>query len=250
MDKPTPFHPVKAGPLSAQRGEERLRTPSRRMVQVQEAERASIARDLHDTITQPLIGVLFRSQALVILLAAQPGPAKHEAARLRTLLAQTATAVERISRHLRPSILDQFGLFAVLRATCTEFEARSGVVAELTGAPLFTPLPHDIELALYRILQEALNNVEKHARARHVSVVLGQPDNFIQLAIKDDGIGFDAGHQSATRNERSFHGIEGMRIRAAYAGGTFTVKSSHHTGTEITVRIPRPPITMAVDTAA
>src|SRR5439155_8185185 len=135
--------------------------------------------------------VLVRSQALADKLPARDGPSKREAMNLREMLGKTAEEVERISRHLRPSVLDELGLVAVLRDTSTEFAERTGVSVKLACVQLTPRLPADIELTLYRILQEALKNVEQHARARHVTVRLRQQGAFIQLAVNDDGIGFD-----------------------------------------------------------
>ena len=158
----------------ARRTEELLRALTHRVVQVQEAERGRVALELHDNITQLLCAMLFRSQALADKLSARDGPAKSEAMKLREMLGQTAEEVERISRNLRPSVLDQLGLVAVLRDTSTEFAERTGVSVKLACVELTARLPADTELALYRILQEALKNVEKHARARHVTVRLTQ----------------------------------------------------------------------------
>ncbi len=107
------------------------------------------------------------------------------------MLGQTAEEVERISRNLRPSVLDHLGLVAVLRDTSKEFAKRTGVSVKLACVQLTARLPADTELTLYRILQEALKNVEKHARARQVTVCLTKQGAFVQLTIHDDGIGFD-----------------------------------------------------------
>jgi two-component system, NarL family, sensor kinase len=229
----------------SQRTEELLRALTHRVVQVQEAERARVALELHDNITQPLIAVLFRSQALADRIPAWDRPLKGEALQLRALLGQTAEEVERISRHLRPGVLDQLGLVAVLRSAGTDFADRTGVAVKLACAPLTGPLSADTELALYRILQEALKNVEQHARARHVSVALTERDGFVQLAIKDDGVGFDAPHHAARRKGKGVLGLLAMRERAAYVGGALTVKSGHRAGTEIEVRIPLVNVTPA-----
>jgi PAS domain S-box-containing protein len=224
----------------ARRNEEMLRALTHRVVQVQEAERGRVALELHDHITQPLCAVLFRSQALADSLSAHDGPAKREAMKLREMLGQTAEEVERISRNLRPGVLDQLGLVAVLRTTSTEFADRTGVSVKLACRQLTARLPAAAELALYRILQEALKNVEQHARARHVTVSLTQPGAFVQLAINDDGIGFDPDHHPARRKGKGVLGLLGMRERAAYVGGTLTVKSVRGAGTEIEVRLPLP----------
>ena len=223
------------------RNEQRLRALSQRLVQSQEAERGLVALELHDHITQLLCAILVRSQALADRLSSHDGPVKQEATRLREMLGEAAMHVERISHNLRPSILDELGLVAVLRDTTTEFAQRTGVSLKLACVPLATRLPVGTELALYRILQEALTNVEKHARARHVAVRLKQTGAFVQLVVNDDGIGFDLNGQLANGNGEGGLGLLSMRERAAHVGGNLKVKSARRTGTEIMVRIPLPP---------
>ena len=222
----------------ARRNEERLRSLTHRVVQVQEAERASVALELHDNITQLLCGILVRSQTLADKLSPRDGSSKKEAIKLRELLGETAEEVERISRNLRPGVLEQLGLVAVLRAAGTEFAERTGVPIKLDCVELAARLPADTELTLYRIFQEALKNAGQHARARLVTVQLTKPGNFIQLAIKDDGIGFDPDHRPAGRKEKRGLGLLGMRERAMYVGGDIKVKSLRRGGTEIVVQIP------------
>jgi PAS domain S-box-containing protein len=222
----------------ARRTEELLRAHAHRVVQVQEAERGSVALELHDHITQLLIALLFRSQTLADKLTARDRPAKREAVKLCALLGQAAAEVERISRNLRSSILDQLGLEAVVHSTCTEFAARTRVAVTQTGSPITAALPADTELALYRILQEALKNVEQHARARRVTVTLRQAGAFVHLIVNDDGVGFDAIHHAARRKGKGVLGLLSMRERAGYVGGTLTVKSGTRAGTEIEARIP------------
>ncbi|MCI0534390.1 MAG: histidine kinase [Verrucomicrobiales bacterium] len=224
----------------ARRNEEMLRALSHRLVQAQEAERGRVALELHDHITQLLCAILVRCQALADKLSARDGPSKGEAIRLREMLGQTAEEVERISRNLRPSVLDELGLVAVLRDTSTEFAERTGVSLKLACVRLTARLPADTELTLYRILQEALKNVEKHAHAHHVTVCLRQQGAFVQLVINDDGIGFDLDRHSGRRKGKGGLGLLSMRERAAYVGGTLKVKSVRRAGTEIEVRIPRP----------
>lgn len=222
----------------ARRTEELLRAHAHRVVQVQEAERGSVALELHDHITQLLIALLFRSQTLADKLTARDRPAKREAVKLCALLGQAAAEVERISRNLRSSILDQLGLEAVVHSTCTEFAARTRVAVTQTGSPITAALPADTELALYRILQEALKNVEQHARARRVTVTLRQAGAFVHLIVNDDGVGFDAIHHAARRKGKGVLGLLSMRERAGYVGGTLTVKSGTRAGTEIEAHIP------------
>jgi PAS domain S-box-containing protein len=225
----------------SRRNEEMLRTLTHRVVQAQEVERGRVALELHDTITQPLCAILLRCQALADKLPAGDAPAKGEAMKLREVLGQTAEEVERISRDLRPSVLEHLGLVEVLRGTSTEFAKRTGVSLKLSCVELTTRLPADIELTLYRILQEALKNVGKHARARHVTVHLTKPGDAVQLTIKDDGVGFYPDHHPARRKEKSGLGLLSMRERASYVGGALKVKSVRRGGTEIEIRLPLPP---------
>lgn len=225
----------------ARRSEEMLRALSHRVVQAQEAERGRVALELHDNITQPLCAVLVRSQALAEKLPERDGPSKKEAIALREMLGATADEVERISRNLRPSVLDELGLIAVLRATSTEFSERTSVPVELACMRVSPRLHADTELTLYRILQEALSNVEKHAQARHVSVSLKKKRAFVQLVINDDGIGFDPAAQYAGRNGNGGLGLLGMYERARHVGGTIEVRSTGRAGTEIEVRLPLSP---------
>jgi signal transduction histidine kinase len=208
------------------------------VVQAQEAERGRVALELHDNITQLLCAILVRSQALADKLSAHDGPSKREALKLREMLGRTAEEVERISRNLRPSVLDELGLVAVLRDTGTEFAERTGVSLKLACVQLIARLPADTELTLYRILQEALKNVEKHARARHVRVHLTHRGAFVQLAINDDGIGFDPDHHAAKRKGKGGLGLLSMRERATYVGGDLNVKSAQGKGTTILAQVP------------
>jgi two-component system, NarL family, sensor kinase len=225
----------------ARRNEENLRVLTHRVVQVQEIERERVALELHDTITQMLCGVLVRSQVLVNKLPLRNKPAKAEARRLHALIGQTVEEVERISHNLRPSVLDHLGLVAGLHDTSKEFAARTGVPVKMVCVQLNPRLAADTELALYRILQESLKNVEKHSRARHVTVDLTKERDIVQMAVHDDGIGFDPEHQPARRNGKGGFGLLGMRERAIAVGGTLKVESKRRAGTEIEVRIPLPP---------
>jgi signal transduction histidine kinase len=222
----------------ARRTEVLLRALAQRVVQGQEAERGRVAVDLHDHITQLLCAILFRSQALVAELSASGGPSMREAMKLREMLGSTASEVERISHNLRPSVLDQLGLEAGLRAVTTDFADRTGVVVKLLCAKLNVRPPAEAELALFRILQEALRNVQTHARASHVTVALSQQGDFVRLRVSDDGVGFDPGNLSLPRKGRGGLGLLGMRERASYVGGTLEIVSARRKGTEIEVNIP------------
>jgi len=221
------------------KSEEELRTLAHWAMQVQEIESAELSLALHDNITQLLCAIQVRTQALSNKLPARVGPAKREFVKLGEMLGDAAAEVERISRDLRPGALDILGLVAVLRASGAEFAKHTGVSVTLDCAPLTAQLSAEVELALYRILQAALNNVAQHARARHVTVCLEQTAGFIQLAIKDDGVGFEPG-SPLDGKETSGLGLLRIRERAAYVGGVLEVKSARNAGTQIEVRISLP----------
>ena len=222
----------------ARRTEKAMRALMHRVVQVQEAERRSVALELHDHVTQVLCAVLFSSQALVDKLSAAGRPERKAAIKLRELAGETACEVERITHNLRPGVLEDLGLVAAMRAAGAEFAGRTGVSAKLDGVQSPVRLPPATELALYRIFQEALKNVGKHARARRVAMSLTRQGDFIRLLINDDGIGFNAEHRPGRRKEGGGLGLLGMRERAVDAGGILKIKSARGSGTEIEVRVP------------
>ena len=235
--KSAPIGMVVADMTQARRSEELLQTLTQCMVQAQEAERGRIARELHDNVTQLLCATRVCCQVLAGQLSPRDGPSEREARSLSQMLGKTAVETERISRNLRPSVLAELGLAAVLTDTGAAFADRTGVSLNLACVRLTGRLPASTELALYRIFQEALSNVEKHAHARHVAVRLKRQRAFVKLVIKDDGIGFDPAHP-ASATAREGLGLVSMRERAAYVGGTLKVKSLHRAGTEIEVHIP------------
>jgi PAS domain S-box-containing protein len=219
------------------RTEAQLRALARRVVEVQEAERERVALELHDNITQLLCAIVFRSQALAGKLPARNGSSKRDAMKLHEMLVKTADEVQRISSNLGPRLLEHLGLLAVIRDASAEFANRTGVLVKMNCNQIPGRLPADIELTLYRILQEALRNVERHAHARHVTVRLKRQDALVQLVVNDDGIGFDVDHGNMRMGTRGL-GLLGMRERASYVGGSVRIKSLFRAGTEVDLRIP------------
>lgn len=217
-----------------------LRALTHRVVEALETERGRVALELHDRITQHLCAVLFRCEALEGKLPPHDRQAQAEARKLRDMVGKTAEEVERISRDLRPGVLDQLGLTAVLRTTSTEFAHRTGITVKLVCPPQMARLPADIELALYRILQESLRNVARHASARHVTVRLRQGNAFVQMVISDDGIGFDPHRHATGRKGSNGLGLLSISERASYVDGAFKIRSVPGAGTGIAVTVPLP----------
>ena len=223
---------------AARHSELELRALTHRLLRAQEGERRRVALELHDNITQLLCAVQFRSQALAESLGEGNEPGRQEAEKLRDMLGHTVREVERIAHNLRPSVLEQLGLSAALREACKEFSDRTGLNVKLSCEQLTARLGLDAELAIYRILQVALRNVEQHARASFVTVSLTQQGEFVQLVVFDNGIGFDAfGLMKKPAKKKGF-GLLSIRERAAHLGGSLKLTAAHQAGTEVHVTIP------------
>jgi len=215
----------------------RLRQLSHRLRSVEEAERRAIARELHDRIGQDLstLGLLLAS------LGARLPPASRDAVErplndIQGLLKSMVANVRDVMAELRPPVLDDYGLLAALRQLATEFTRRTGIAADVDGVDLQPRLPSVVETAMFRISQETLNNVAKHARAKHVAISLHAAVNRIVLEIGDDGVGFDA--RQAPPDQRHW-GLGTMRERAEEAGIAFMLESTPGTGTRVVLEVER-----------
>ena len=234
---------LEAANVALRTSEEQLRTLANWAVQAQENERAGLALTLHDNITQLLCAIQVSTHTLLNQLPPSGDLANREATRLREMVGNAAEEVESISRGLRPGVLGELGLGAVMETTTSEFQQRTGVSVKLSCVPLPERLPADTELTLYRILQEALKNIEQHSHARHVMVRLTKPHAIVQLVVQDDGVGIDPGYHPTRLKGNVGLGLLYMRERAIYSGGTLRVTSSCRahlgkTGTIVIVRIP------------
>ena len=219
--------------------EESLRELPRLIREAQETERRRVARDLHDSVNQILSSVKFRIQSVEEKLLDHDEAAWKEATKAKSLLEKAMQEVRRISRNLRPSELDDLGLAAALRSLCGEFSERTGVVIELATARLPQNVPGEIELNLYRIIQEALNNIEKHSRATDVTLRLAREGSFLRATIRDNGRGFDpllTHHRAGKKNHGM--GLVDIKERAAFVGGHCAVQSVPGRGTELAIAIP------------
>ena len=205
----------------------------------QEEERERISRELHDDICQRLSGMKFR----VEVLAGNAEPANKRMVRgLRDInqeLDRAITEVQRISSNLRPSVLDDFGLVTALRMLCKEFQKLHAVRTSCREAHAPPgPVDSNIEIALYRIAQEALSNTAKHSNAGNATVHLERQESSIQLTVSDDGTGFEETDAARARGEGHGMGLMSMRERSELLGGTFRIESASGKGTTVTVTLP------------
>jgi two-component system sensor histidine kinase UhpB len=207
---------------------ERARTATA-VLQAQEGERARLARDLHDEANQALTGVLLRLEATA---QHAPAPLRDELRETQAVATRAMGELVRLARELRPSALDDLGLGAALRTQVAEFGRRAGVNASLAlPSEGVEDLAPDEQLVVYRIVQEGLSNVARHAGARSVRVEVERESGGTLVRVADDGGGFRAGRHAPGL------GLTGMRERAVLAGGRLDVDSAPGAGTTIELRL-------------
>jgi signal transduction histidine kinase len=217
--------------LAVDLSERIARDSLRRVVEGQELERRRLARELHDETGQALTSILLGLKALE---ERSKDPASRAATEeLRELVVSTLQDVRRLAVELRPSALDDFGLVAALERLAESFAEQTGISVDFQTALADERLPEEVETALYRIVQESLTNVVKHAQARRVSILLARKDGAVKAVVEDDGQGFDPAEQTDDG-----YGLMGMRERLALLGGRLEVESGHDGGTTIAAEVP------------
>lgn len=205
----------------------------RTTIQAQEEERRRVATEIHDGVTQYLVSIWYRVHACERLLLRDPEAAGAELAATKELIDEALAEARGAILDLRPATLDDLGLAPSLEALVAR-AFRDGDVNTFVDATPLELVPH-VEVALYRIAQEALNNVKRHADARTVRVVLSGAGDQVVLVIADDGVGFDA--QAPSASDLSF-GLTGIRERVRLLGGALTVESRPGGGTTLRVEVP------------
>lgn len=217
---------------------QRLHQLPRQILQAQEAERHRLARDLHDEAAQALTSLLVHLRLLE--RAHSPEEAQKRVQELRVLTAQALEEVRRVALDLRPTILDDLGLGPALAWRVDELKKVDGMHATIKVEGLTERLPREVELVFYRVGQEALSNVARHAEAHHVSVNLQLNDGQLQLAIQDDGQGFavaSIGNGDDPIDRHGF-GLVGMRERLAMLNGDLLIDTAPGRGTRIVASAP------------
>ena len=214
-----------------------LRHLSARLLDIQEDERRRLSRELHDEIGQTLTALRIE---ISHAQAAWRNGAPSVSARLeqaRALAEKTVESVRNISLLLRPSLLDDLGLEPALHWLCEDFARRSGVRCAFAGDGLERELPDAHKTCVYRVIQEALHNCEKHSGAGHVAVALQQKPSELTVEVRDNGRGFALDKHGAPLGSAGL-GILGMRERVASLGGALNIRSSPGEGTRILVSLP------------
>jgi two-component system NarL family sensor kinase len=218
--------------------EAELRALPQRIIKAQEAERSRIARELHDGINQMIASVKMRLHKVESSLPDLKPAAREILARCDRLLVKVLEENRRIAHNLRPTDLDNLGLADACASFCSEAQSRSGIKVQHRIELPATRLPAATELHLFRIVQEAINNIEKHSRAKTVKVHLKAEDAAVTLKIQDDGCGFDSKVSRRSKSAGHGLGLSNMRERALSVGGSYEIHSTKGKGTTILVRVP------------
>lgn len=212
---------------------QQLRALASRLQEVREEERTGIAREIHDELGQALTGL-----KLDISWMKHRLPRDHEViaecASIIERIDQTISAVRRIATELRPSVLDQLGLEAALEWQGQEFATRTGIEVVMELCADGTPIPDDIGSSAFRILQESLTNVARHAKATQVVMRMVQTGTRLTLEVRDDGVGLPPERLEETTSL----GLIGMRERALACGGTLTITAGTDGGTTVLLSVP------------
>jgi signal transduction histidine kinase len=213
-----------------------LQAVSQQLMQAQEAERTKIARELHDQIGQALTVVKINLQTVQHSLnMTQPIPRIEESIRS---VERAMELVRDLSRDLRPTVLDDLGLGPALRSYIDRQAEVSGLVPEVIVNPSDLRAPPDVETACFRVVQEAVTNIMRHAQARRVCVELKKCDSELELVVRDDGVGFDSQRVQELIDREGRLGLLGIQERIALVGGQVTIRSAPGHGTEITAQVP------------
>jgi two-component system sensor histidine kinase UhpB len=215
--------------------QEAIRHLAGRLMTAQEEERRRIARDLHDDVSQELAAQSMALSALRDRLHDDAPPAMREdVARLQARTVDLANAIRHLSHSLHPGILQHAGLVAALRGYCRDFEREHGLAVTFRGDGELATVPPPVALCLYRVTQEGLGNVARHAAARHAVVTVGREKDDLILTIGDDGRGFDL---SAARRRHGL-GLISLDERVRLVGGRMTIDSHSQRGTELRIVVP------------
>ncbi|HEX6387098.1 MAG TPA: GAF domain-containing sensor histidine kinase, partial [Anaerolineae bacterium] len=214
---------------------ERLRHLTQQVVKAQEEERQRVSRELHDEAGQALTALKISLDMTQATLPPRLTTARQSIAEAVALTDETMERIRLLAQDLRPPSLDHIGLNSTLEGLCHEFANRAHLSIEYEGAPL-PPLPGSRAIALYRVAQEALTNVARHADASEVQVAVDYDAGSIALAVKDNGRGFNL------RASKNGIGLSGMRERMELFGGRLEVNTAPGQGTEIVATLPWPEV--------
>jgi PAS domain S-box-containing protein len=213
---------------------EAIRTLTGYLQNVREQERLNISREIHDELGQLLTVLKMDVSWLNKKIGGENSMVKEKLSEILNLVDTTVRSIRRIASELRPTLLDDLGLYAAMEWHLEEFERRSGIRRELVIPENELALSDSLKIGIFRIFQESLTNVARHSEAKNVNVSLLQKDNQLILTIRDNGIGFEQGPMATKKTL----GLLGMKERSMMMGGVYNITSARGAGTTVTVIIP------------
>jgi signal transduction histidine kinase len=216
---------------------EELRGLSRQILSIQEEERKKISRELHDVVAQALMGINVRLAALKTGAGMDARELGRNISLTQKMVKKSANIVHQYARELRPAALDDLGLIPALHSFMKSFTSRTGIRTHLTAFEEVEKLNSAKRTALYRVAQEALTNVARHAHASRVEVTLTKEVKFVRMEVRDDGKSFQIEPVLLSRGTKHL-GLLGMRERVEMVGGRFEIESTPGKGSTIIARIP------------
>jgi two-component system sensor histidine kinase UhpB len=217
-----------------ERDRQQLQALSSQVIDAQEAERKRIARELHDETAQNLTSLLVRLR--ILERAADPAAVRACTAELRELTLKALEEVRNMARELRPTVLDDLGLVAAAQSYTEHCAELLGFGVTFHAENFPRRLAPQVELVLYRVIQEALTNVARHANAQHVSVVLAEQGGYAVATIRDDGVGFDV--EAVLSSKERGLGLFGMQERMALVGGRLQIHAGPGRGAQVRAEVP------------
>jgi PAS domain S-box-containing protein len=221
------------------RSHEQVRTLTRQLLSAQENERRMISRELHDSIAQDLSSLIMNWEKLLRDLQDLPDEAKKRVSESSAILKKAIASIRDLSYLLRPPTMDRLGIVQSIASFCEDFSDKTGIDVEFTPTGLSDiSVDSDTEINLYRLVQEGLNNIGRHAKAKHATVKMVMSHPSIILRIVDDGRGFDVEKRLAALTEEKRMGLRSMEERVRLLGGQMEVKSHMGKGTNILIEVP------------
>jgi len=224
----------KLGELEVKRVQQQLLELSSHIQDAKEQERLRIAREVHDEIGSLLTAIKMDLSWMLPRLPKDKPAITEKAKTIEDLVNRAITSASNLAHSLRPGFLDCFGIIAAIEIEAQEFSKRSGISCTIVKSQESIELPEVHSITLFRICQETLNNILKHAQAKHVQIEIVKGADHLELIISDDGVGFS---NTARNKPRSF-GLRGVQERVAHLGGTVKIASTLGRGTQIAIFVP------------
>ncbi len=225
---------LKRSAVQSHEAERGMRALSARLIDAQEEERTRIARELHDDLSQQIAALSIGMGILKRQILTQPADAVPQSDRIQQKLVAVSESIRRLSHELHPAVLEHSGLAAALRTYCSEFGLLTGVRVSFQESGSFEGIPIAVSLCVYRITQEALQNVAKHAKVAEAGVELERADGALRLSVSDRGVGIAPGRSALPGGL----GLVSLKERALLVNGALEIQSQPNQGTNIRLTVP------------